>query len=1462
MVQHVRVVVRIRPGKNENSIQVHAPPPTTPRKKRQSLIPTGRSPLKSPGRVSSPLTSPTKTGSPVTELMISNRRFVCDAVLTDNVYQQAVGNAVRARLQKGQSTTLLCYGQTASGKTHTLQTALLPGVLQELKEHSVSFSCFQLAQGEWSDLLEPQPLVFRNGQVQATAVDLTSENSQAILERATENRLTFATAMNATSSRSHAFYQFRVNQCTVMLIDLAGSERLIKSKVEGKQQQTSIQINSDLFVLGKVLNALSDETRPYVPFRDSPLTLYLRDSFSSLILVACVSPDHVEETIQTLRYAERARNIVPAPTLRTPDPLSQLQAENERLKLKLQRLPQLERLHLKLQIAQSQAQRTRQSCLQSTTQYQAWRQNSLLDRSVSVVDSSINTSANDISVLTEPNHRLDEQTKGLTRVQAQLQQVSRELAAKQETLRNVSSQVAEKESKLQSMYSVDEELAQKTNQLQHLNEQLEMTTSQIVEKEDQLNELKAKPSTTSRFQSFIRNLGSRDEEDDEIPAAAVEMLRLDEAPPMSPESSISVPDLRIELDAQQQELEDKDNELTTLQETLQANAEELESLHTKCEAAESQLQEAQAEVESLRDQVKMQQDSNNSDQSRLDELEQEKKDLQAKLQESEAQLSTKGDQLQVHLAKMEVLRGELETSQSTIRTKDQEVESMKIALNKMRDELRTTQEEASSNQDVRAKTDALQEELRTQLVAHQETIQAQDQEINNLTTCLTEAQEKAKTNEEQLKAVKDQADATQQDLRDQLEACQETIQTKDVDLEYLKSSVSETQTCLEQAKMKSKSRQEQLEEMTAHNEALQEDLSRRDQEATSLREHVQAAADEIQSRDEKLALLEFNLVELRAQTVELEANIQQAQKEVDNKDAEFESQVKEFKLKLEGKEDQILALQRSKLSETEQLQRIVDTLTSIGKAKDEEIGSQEAQIESLEAKLEGTTKQLNAARASALVLKAHLNEKEAELERAQTETQSTFDEQQADLRSKQEADKQKLLQQLQESKDHLHAKEEELQAAQWKIQDLVEQAKDAQAEMEATQEKLVAAQARNQELEAKLLSAQLEMDAKQEELVTARAERQEVRSKLDLLDPEFKTVVKEMESSRSKIEALHEQCQAHQDIVHGLHIQLDFSQKEVTRLESELDAERKKLNEKVTRLEEQQKQIQAKQTEVDNLKVKLTDETDAWKQDWEKLQSALDANRILTQSSDKQTVELQSMVKHRDMLEAENDNLRKSFANLRCTMAAERELHQPAESVHIKVPFSTDEEGRPLPSPTSDVTADAASDGDKSEIVITNMEDMQEKPSCSCETFCKMKNHDFFLPQLNIHCTCGKEPDKVMPSQDPTALKSILRPWQVKFLATCDITESQQLVDQAGDRIRRGEIASRLIRWRKKHKMDAQKIEACRIAVYIWSRTCRAVLKAAHAQKSTNKPVRPDFLQVRIMDGSLPDIDVDSQTEI
>ena len=138
--------------------------------------------------------------------------------------------------------------------------------------------------------------------------------------------------MNQTSSRAHTIITILFKQINVVdgrkvekysainLVDLAGSEKAGQTGAEGQRLKEGCAINKSLTVLGNCISVLADKAggkaaKAVVPYRDSNLTRILQNALggnSKTIMVCAISPadTNYEESLSTLRYADRAKKIV------------------------------------------------------------------------------------------------------------------------------------------------------------------------------------------------------------------------------------------------------------------------------------------------------------------------------------------------------------------------------------------------------------------------------------------------------------------------------------------------------------------------------------------------------------------------------------------------------------------------------------------------------------------------------------------------------------------------------------------------------------------------------------------------------------------------------------------------------------------------------------------------------------------------------------------------------------------------------------------------------------------------------------------------------------------------------------------------------------------------------------------------------------------------------------------------
>ncbi|XP_067115449.1 kinesin-like protein KIF16B isoform X5 [Osmerus mordax] len=312
-------------------------------------------------------------------------------VSQEKVFKDLGSDVLKAAFE-GYNACVFAYGQTGSGKSYTMMgnpedAGLIPRICEGLfsriagmtRWDEASFrtevSYLEIYNERVRDLLRRKSTQTYNLRVREHPKDgpyvedlskhLVQNYSdvEELMEAGNINRTTASTDMNDTSSRSHAIFTINFTQAKfdaempcetvskIHLVDLAGSERADATGATGVRLKEGGNINKSLVTLGNVISALADLTQDavntnlkkkqvFVPYRDSVLTWLLKDSLggnSKTIMIATLSPADVNygETLSTLRYANRAKNIINKPTINEDSNVKlirELRAEIARLK--------------------------------------------------------------------------------------------------------------------------------------------------------------------------------------------------------------------------------------------------------------------------------------------------------------------------------------------------------------------------------------------------------------------------------------------------------------------------------------------------------------------------------------------------------------------------------------------------------------------------------------------------------------------------------------------------------------------------------------------------------------------------------------------------------------------------------------------------------------------------------------------------------------------------------------------------------------------------------------------------------------------------------------------------------------------------------------------------------------------------------------------------------------------------
>ena len=293
----------------------------------------------------------------------SEKKWVYDYILPPDTTQEQMYEKVAKKtindFTEGYNGTIFAYGQSGSGKTYSM---LGPDSVFETLASSSENELYGITPRAVYQIFKIFEDFERNGtkwKLSLSYIEIYNEKIKCLLSKkdglkiredpnegfiipekdtidcqtplsvfeginlASKNRATGATNQNERSSRSHAILQLEliynsidglVRKSHLSLVDLAGSERIAKTGAEGQRLKEAQKINQSLTTLGMVIMALTTPGSKHIPFRNSKLTLILKDSLggtskTTLLCTASRLKRHSEESIQTLYFASRAKTI-------------------------------------------------------------------------------------------------------------------------------------------------------------------------------------------------------------------------------------------------------------------------------------------------------------------------------------------------------------------------------------------------------------------------------------------------------------------------------------------------------------------------------------------------------------------------------------------------------------------------------------------------------------------------------------------------------------------------------------------------------------------------------------------------------------------------------------------------------------------------------------------------------------------------------------------------------------------------------------------------------------------------------------------------------------------------------------------------------------------------------------------------------------------------------------------------
>ncbi|CAF0851308.1 unnamed protein product [Rotaria sordida] len=465
-------------------------------------------------------------------ILISGKVYVFDKVFRPDATQEKVYNEAAKEIVKdvltGYNGTIFAYGQTSSGKTHTMegimssdgQQGIIPRIVQDIFNHiytldanlqfQIKVSYFEIYLDKIRDLLDVSRTNLavhedknRVPYVKGVTERFVSSPDEVfeIMEEGKTNRHISVTNMNEHSSRSHSVFLINVKQENVenekkltgklYLVDLAGSEKVSKTGAEGQVLDEAKNINKSLSALGNVISALADGTKSHVPYRDSKLTRILQESLGgnarTTIIICCSPASYNEwETRSTLEFGKRAKCIKNSVTVneeltaeewkrrweKEREKVARLKGQLSRAEMELERWRRGETVIKDEQINLHEADETTLPVTQSMT-------------SLSTVTSSVLSPASSF-VNTVNVSNVDEWEKERSALYHQLDEKDDEINNLAQTIERLKSQTIEQDEVFNQARKDNENLQAELNRLQQESESSKEEVKEVLQALEEL----------------------------------------------------------------------------------------------------------------------------------------------------------------------------------------------------------------------------------------------------------------------------------------------------------------------------------------------------------------------------------------------------------------------------------------------------------------------------------------------------------------------------------------------------------------------------------------------------------------------------------------------------------------------------------------------------------------------------------------------------------------------------------------------------------------------------------------------------------------------------------------------------------------------------------------------------------------------------------------------------------------